>query len=554
MPEEREVLEVDVVFVGAGPASLAGAFHLANLLEKQGKSDLTIAVLEKGKDMGAHGISGAVMDPRGLRELIPDFIDQGAPVESPAKEDHVYFLTGNSALKFPVNPPFLNNHGNYIVSLGKLVQWLAKKVEEKGVNVFTGFPAAQLLIEGNTVVGVRTGDKGIDKFGNRKSNYEPGIDIRAKVTVLGEGPRGSLTKQIVNKWKMDGLNPQVYSLGVKEVWEVPAGNYETGRVIHTMGFPLKSETFGGGFIYGMANNLVSVGFVAGLDYKDPFLDPHNEFQKFKLHPLVKQILDGGKVHSYGAKTIPEGGWYSIPKSYANGLLIIGDSASLLNGQRLKGIHLAMKSGMLAAETIHEALKLNDFSESQLKGYETKVNQSWIKEELWKVRNFHQAYDHGLWAGMVHTGLQFLTGGRGLIDPWKRGPGHAEMKKVKEYYDGKIPDPFEIKVKEDKKVTFTKLTDVYYSGTIHEENQPVHLVVADTEICRTRCLHEFGSPCQHFCPANVYEMVEEKPGEGLRLRINASNCVHCKTCDIMDPYEIITWVTPEGGGGPDYKNL
>jgi electron-transferring-flavoprotein dehydrogenase len=554
MAEEREILEVDVVFVGAGPACLAGALHLANLLEKQGKTDLTIAVLEKGKDIGAHGISGAVMDPRGLRELMPDFLEQGAPVESPAKEDHVYFLTDKSSIKFPINPPFLNNHGNYIISLGKMVQWLAKKVEEKGVNVFTGFPAAQLLQEGDAVVGVRTGDKGIDRFGNRKSNYEPGIDIRAKVTVLGEGPRGSLTKQIVNQWNMHGLNPQVYSLGVKEVWEVPGGNYEMGRVIHTMGYPLKSETFGGGFIYGMANNLVSVGFVVGLDYKDPFLDPHNEFQRFKLHPLVKQILNGGKVHSYGAKTIPEGGWYSIPKSYANGLLIIGDSASLLNGQRLKGIHLAMKSGMLAAETIDEALKVNNFSESQLKSYTDKVDQSWIKQELWKVRNFHQAYDHGLWVGMFHTGLQFVTGGRGVIDPWKRGAGHEEMEMVKEYYDDKVPDAFEIKVKEDKKTTFTKLTDVYYSGTIHEENQPVHLVVHDTDICRLRCIHEYGSPCQHFCPANVYEMVEEKPGEGLRLRINASNCVHCKTCDIMDPYEIITWVTPEGSGGPDYKNL
>ena len=554
MAEEREVLEVDVVFVGAGPASLAGAYHLAGLLEKQGKSDLTIAVLEKGKDMGAHGISGAVMDPRGLQELIPDFLEAGAPVESPAKDDHVYFLRQDSAIKFPVIPPFLNNHGNYIVSLGKLVQWLAKKVEERGVNVFTGFPGAQLLLEGETVVGVRTGDKGIDKFGNKKNNYEPGIDIRAKVTVLGEGPRGSLTKQIVQKWNMQGLNPQVYSAGVKEVWEVPSGNYETGRVIHTMGFPLKSETFGGGFIYGMANNLVSIGFVTGLDYRDPYLDPHNEFQKFKTHPLVKQILDGGKVHSYGAKTIPEGGWYSVPKLYSNGLLLIGDSASLLNGQRLKGIHLAMKSGMLAAEAIDEALRANDFSETQLKSYKEKIDRSWIKEELWKVRNFHQAYENGLWVGMFHTGLQFLTGGRGLKDPWKRGEGFKEMETIKEYYNGSAPDPFAVKEKEDKKVTFSKLTDVYYSGTIHEENQPVHLIVHDLDICHQRCVQEYGNPCQHFCPANVYEMVEEKPGEGKRLRINASNCVHCKTCDIMDPYGIITWVTPEGGGGPDYKNL
>ena len=555
MAEEREVLEVDVVFVGAGPASLAGAIHLSNLLEKRGKKDLTIAVIEKGRDMGAHAISGAVMDPRALRELMPNFLEEGAPIESEAKHDSVYFLTQGGSMKFPINPPFLNNHGNYILSLGKLVQWMAQKAEAKGVNVFTGFPGSELLIEDKVVVGVRTGDKGIDKNGNKKPNYEPGIDIRAKVTVLGEGPRGTLTKQIVREWGMQGFNPQVYAVGVKEVWKVPDGNFQTGQVIHTMGYPLRSETFGGGFIYGMANNLVSIGFDVGLDYRDPFLDPHNEFQKYKKHPLVEKILKGGSVESYGAKSIPEGGWYSVPKLYANGLMLIGDSASFLNGQRLKGIHLGMKSGMLAAETIDEALEKNDFSETQLSSFKQKVDASWIKEELWKTRNFHQPYEHGnLWSGMFHTALQFLTNGRGLIDPWKASPGFEQMKKVGDYYGTNAPDAFGIKTKEDKQLTFTKLTDVYYSGTIHEENQPVHLHVADTNICVTRCAKEFGNPCQHFCPANVYEMVEEVPGAGKKLRINASNCVHCKTCDIMDPYEIITWVTPEGGGGPNYKNL
>lgn len=554
MPEEREVLDVDVLFVGAGPASLAGAIHLSDLLDKKGRKDLMIAVIEKGKEMGAHGISGAVLDPRALRELMPNFLEAGFPAESEAKDDSIYFFTESGSFKFPINPPFFNNHGNYIVSLGKVVQWMAKKAEDKGINVFTGFPGAELLIEDDKVVGVRTGDKGIDKNGDRKGNYEPGIDIRAKVTVLGEGPRGTLTKQIVQRWKMDGLNPQIYAAGVKEVWEVPEGNMPAGKIIHTMGYPLKSETFGGGFIYGMANNLVSVGFVVGLDYRDPFLDPHNEFQKYKLHPLVAKILKGGKVQSYGAKTIPEGGWYSIPKLYANGLLMIGDSASFLNGQRLKGIHLGMKSGMLAAETIADAIEKEDFSENQLKSYKERINASWIKDEMWKVRNFHQPYAHGLWAGMFHTALQFVSGGRGLIDPWKAHAGHEAMLKVAEYYGSKAPDAFEIKVKENKETTFTKLTDVYYSGTIHEENQPVHLRVADTDICRTKCAVEYGNPCQHFCPANVYEMVEEKPGDGKKLRINASNCVHCKTCDVMDPYQIITWVTPEGGGGPDYKNL
>ncbi len=320
-----------------------------------------------------------------------------------------------------------------------------------------------------------------------------------------------------------------------------------------MGYPLRSETFGGGFIYGMANNLVSIGFVVGLDYKDPFLDPHNQFQRFKQHPVVRRILKGGKVQSYGAKAIPEGGWYSVPKLYGNGLLIIGDSASMLNGQRLKGIHLGMKSGMLAAETILRALEKNDFSEATLQNYKDRVDASWIKDELWKVRNFHQPYEKGLWVGMFHTALQFLSGGRGLIDPWKGGEGYIRMEKIAEYYGRNVPDAFGRKTKEDKELTFTKLTDVYYSGTMHEENQPVHLVVHNYDICHGRCVVEYGNPCQHFCPANVYEIVEEKPGEK-RLRINASNCVHCKTCDIMDPYAIITWVTPEGGGGPNYKNL
>jgi electron-transferring-flavoprotein dehydrogenase len=554
MAQEREVLEVDVLFVGGGPASLAGAIHLADLLEKQGKKDTNIVVIEKGREMGAHGISGAVMDPRALKELIPNFLEDGAPVESEAKEDHVYFMTNKGALRFPINPPFLNNHGNYIISLGKFVQWLAQKAEAKGVNVFTGFPGAELLIENNTIVGVRTGDKGIDKNGSAKSNFEPGIDIRAKITILGEGPRGTLTKKIANLWKMNGLNPQVYAVGIKEVWEVPEGNFSTGKVIHTMGYPLTSETFGGGFIYGMANNLVSIGFVVGLDYKNPFLDPHSEFQKYKLHPLVAKILKGGKVQSYGAKSIPEGGWYSIPKLFANGLMLIGDSASLLNGQRLKGIHLSMKSGMLAAETALEALEKNDASEAVLSSYKDRVEKSWIRDELWKVRNFHQPYEKGFWIGMIHTALQFITGGRGLIDPWRAKAGHEEMKKISEYYGNNPPDSFALKVKEDKQLTFSKLTDVYFSGTVHEENQPVHLKVRDLNICHNQCVVEYGNPCQHFCPANVYEMVEEKPGEGKRLRINASNCVHCKTCDIMDPYGIIDWVTPEGGGGPNYKNL
>ena len=543
---QRETLEVDVLVVGGGPAGLAAAYHLRQL-----DKNLSIAVLEKGKEIGAHIISGAVMDPRGINELMPDWKQKGAPIENPVQEDHVVFLTKNRKFGFPIVPPPLQNHGNYIISLNKFTRWFGKEVEKSGVDIFAGFAGSDLLVEGDAVVGVRTGGKGIGKQGNKKPNFEPGIDICAKLTILAEGARGSLTKQLVKRFNLDGRrNPQVYAAGVKEVWDVPKEKKTSGRVIHTMGWPLRNEEFGGGFIYNMSDGRVSIGFVVGLDYLDPRLDPHQRFQEFKTHPYIRSILEGGALYSYGAKTIPEGGYWAQPEYYFNGGLIIGDAAGFLNSMRLKGIHLAFKTGMLAAQAAFESLQANDFSANKLKRFEDLVERSWVKEELWKVRNFHQSFEHGFVAGMFHTGLQMITGGRGLRNRYQNRPGHTRMRQLKEYYDVReLPPPPVF----DGKLTFDRLTDLYNSGTDHDEDQPCHLVVLQPDICHPRCTNEYGNPCQFFCPAAVYEMTDAGNGQR-RLQINASNCVHCKTCDIMDPYEIINWVTPEGGGGPGYELL
>jgi electron-transferring-flavoprotein dehydrogenase len=558
---EREQLPMDVVFVGAGPANLSAAYHLKQLIKQSGKfTDLEIAIVEKGPAVGAHILSGAVVDPRAIKEMMPDFIEQGCPVDAQVTADAAWYLTKTKKIVAPITPPPLVNKGKYIISLSKMCEWLAEKCETEGVNIFPEFPASEVLYDENEhVIGVRTGDKGIDKEGKPKGNFEAGVDLLAKITVLGEGSRGHLSKQLAERLNLnEGKEPQMFSLGIKELWEVPAGNIEEGMVIHTLGFPSDAKTYGGGWIYAMKNNIVSIGYVTGLDYLNPLLDPHAEFQKYKTHPAIAKILEGGKMLKYGAKTIAAGGWHTMPKLYTNGALLVGDCGVFLNGQRIKGIHTAMKSGMLAAETIFYALEKDDFTEKTLHKFDEKVNKSWLYDELHSVRNFHASFQQGRWLALANGGLQFLTGGRnwGLLDKGHHTVGHERMKKLADYgYKGdNIEQLYGEDCKFDNKLTFDKPTDVFHATVAHNEDQPVHLHVADTDICATRCAEEYGNPCQRFCPASVYEMENSEKTGRRELKINFSNCVHCKTCDVMDPYQMINWVTPEGGGGPNYKGM
>jgi len=551
MSVQREQLEADVLIVGAGPAGLSCALHLANLIKKHntsgGKPELSaenIYVLEKGREIGAHQLSGAIMNPKALAELVPDF-EKSAPLDTPVTDSASLIFTEKASYRLPITPPPFNNSGNYVISLSKIVKWLGGLVEAAGVNVFKGFAGAELIYEREGIGGVITEDKGLDKNGKPKDNYTPGYVLRSNVTVLAEGPRGSLTKHLVANKKLDNINPQSYGLGIKEFWEVQPGKIKPGFVAHTLGWPLSTKMYGGGWIYGLSNNRVSIGLVVALEYADAQFDPHAAFQIWKTHPFVRELLDGGKMVRYGAKSLPYGGWYAMPRNYVDGGLIVGDSGSLLDSQRLKGVHLAMKSGMLAAETIYEALKAGDTSAKTLKLYQEKIEHSYIKDELWKVRNFHQSFHNGLFVGLVLSGLQEITGGRGWVDPMRTRPGHQAYTKT---HGHPTPERF----KGDGKVTFDRLTDVYHSGTRHEEDQPCHLKVQDLNICSTRCAEEYGNPCQYFCPAAVYEMVKES--NGVKLKINAANCVHCKTCDIADPYQIIDWTVPEGGGGPNYEGM
>ena len=558
--ESREQLEVDVLFVGAGPACLSGALHLANLIRAHNRQStpgerlesVSIALIEKGREVGAHTLSGAILDPIALAELIPDYRERNAPLGSAVSEDSIYYLTAGNRFRLPWVPPPLNNHGNSLISLSRFVKWLGELVESRGVDLFAGFAGTELLFEGERLIGVRTGDKGIDRENRPKSSCEAGVDILAKVVVLGEGVHGSLARQAVKRLGLDrGKAPQVYAIGVKEVWELPQESPDKGQVIHTLGYPLRHEEFGGGFLYQMGRTL-SLGLVVGLDYKDPFLDPHRQFQRLKTHPLIASRLAGARLAAYGAKALPEGGYYAMPKSYFDGGLLIGDSAGLVNSMRLKGIHLAMKSGMLAAETILEALLRDDYSERTLSRYAVLLGNSWAAQELYRVRNFHQGFERGLGWGLLQAGLQMVTGGRGWRDPLPSRPGYQRMQPIADYHGAGAVPPSPLQA--DGETTFDKLTNVYFSGTRHEEDQPSHLRIADPRICQERCPREFGSPCQRFCPAGVYEIVPREDGRGSRLQVNPSNCVHCKTCDIMDPYQVITWVPPEGGGGPNYLNL
>ena len=547
---EREDLEVDALIVGAGPAGLACAIHLSRLLAEKGMEDRTVLVLEKAEDIGYHTLSGAVMDPRGMRELFPDWLELECPVESEVRSERVELLRpggGHKRLSPMLIPPPLHNEGNYVVSLYRVVRWMKEQAESLGVEVYPGFAGAEVLYDGSRVLGVQTRDAGVAKDGSRKGTFEPGMNVTAPVTVFAEGTRGSLARGLIDRL---GLAPQghdqIYATGIKELWEIPEerGADMLGRVIHTAGYPLTSRAYGGSWIYGQKDNRLSIGFVVALDHGDAKLDPHALFVKWKQHPAVQEHLQGGKVIRYGAKTIPEGGVFAMPRLQGDGFCLVGDTAGFLNAARLKGIHLGIKSGMLAAEAIAAALEKGDSSADSLAAYTAGFESSWAREELWGVRNWRQAFGGGMVRGAIDYAFQRVTGGRGLVA--QRGT-QADYKHMRPVSDSTFSAPTY-----DDSGSMDKLTDVYHSGAVHEEDQPPHLVVTEPDLCTSRCTAEYGNPCQHFCPAAVYEWPEGDSPAG--VIINASNCVHCKTCDIADPYQAIQWVVPEAGGGPKYIDM
>lgn len=549
--DERESMEYDVAVVGAGPAGLAFAIRL-----KQLQSDTRVCVIEKASAVGAQILSGAVIEPAPLDALLPDWRNHPPPICVPAARDEFLLLRdATHAMKLPT-PPQMHNHGNFIVSLGALCAWLAPQAEALGVDVFPGFAAADAVFNGaGAVAGVRIGDMGIAKDGSHKPGYTQGIDILATLTVLAEGCRGSLSKRLIAKYALDkDCDPQTYGIGLKELWQVPAGRAQPGHITHTVGWPLDNRTYGGSFIYQLDKDRIAIGLVAGLDYSDPLLRPWEAFQQLKHHPRIKPLLDGGQIVSAGARALIEGGLQSLPKVEMPGALLIGDAAGLMNVPKIKGTHQAIRSGMLAAE---------HFAETQSgAGFDARLRASPIAKELKKVRNIRPGFHGGLWRGLVNAAWETVTVG---LSPWTL-KNHADWTSLDKLDPPATrenrPGPNATSAREPGWIERTlpprdRLASVYFAATQHDEDQPVHLHVPDTSICVDRCVIEYANPCTRFCPANVYEMVEETVAEGgnpLRLQINAANCVHCKTCDIKDPYENIIWVTPEGGSGPNYQNL
>jgi electron-transferring-flavoprotein dehydrogenase len=556
---ERESMEVDVLYVGAGPGNLASAYHLVKQIEAQNaeaeKSGGTaiempvILIIEKGAGLGDHQLSGAVINPRAIKELMPDFVEQGFPTEYICNDSQFRMFWRTGGFKSPICPPPFYKNGYHIASLSNVVKWLGEKCEEIGIDIYPGFAASEILIEGDRVLGVRTGDMGIAADGSHKPTFQAGMDILAKVTVLGEGVRGSCTKQLLDLFDMHGDNPQTYETGIKEIWRVKPEKHKPGRVIHGSLLPDLAGGLNGMWLYDMKDNLVSYGFVTPISSEDPNNDSHLASQIFKTTPFMRDLLEGAELIRYGAKCIPTGALYAQPKLYCNGAMILGDGASMLNIMKLSGVHMAMKSGMLVAETIIDGLIADDFTALTLGAYTERFRDSWAYQEHLEARNFTGSIEMGTPFGMgVNIPLMMITRGRGLIDPIKTHPSHTAMKKIWELPKSKQePEPFEF----DGVLTFSKEHLVGYSGTVHEVDQPHHLKVADTDICSNECARDYGNPCEKFCPAAVYEMVENKESGVKELFIHHENCVHCKTCDIADPYQIITWVTPEGGEGPDY---
>lgn len=549
---DREAMEFDVLIVGAGPAGLSAAIKLKQLAAAAEK-EISVCVIEKGSEVGAHILSGAVIDPIALNELIPDWKDKSAPLNTPVTDDRFLYLTETGAMRIPnfVMPPLMSNHGNYIVSLGNVCRWLGQQAESLGVEVFAGFAAAEVLYdEQGRVKGVATGDMGIGRDGEKTENYEPGIELHAKYTLIAEGVRGSLAKQLIAKFKLHAESDfPKFGIGIKELWEIDPAKHKAGLVVHTMGWPLDGSTGGGSFMYHLENNQVAIGFVIHLNYKNPYLSPFDEFQRYKLHPAIKPYLEGGRRISYGARAITEGGWQSVPKLIFPGGALIGCSAGFVNLPRIKGSHNAMKSGMLAAEAAFAALGAGR-SHDELADYPTAVNKSWIADDLKKVRNVKPLWSKlGLIGGLGLGGLDMWMRTLKIGLPFTLGhgkPDYATLKLASACQPIAYPKP-------DGKISFDKLSSVFVSNTNHEENQPIHLKLADPTIPIAKNLPTWAEPAQRYCPAGVYEVVTDDTG-GKRFQINAQNCVHCKTCDIKDPSQNINWTVPQGGGGPNYPNM
>ncbi len=542
---DRESMSYDVVVVGGGPSGLAAAIRLKQLAAESGR-EASVCVIEKGAEIGAHILSGAVIEPRALNELIPDWKEKGAPLLTPASDDNFVFLTAKHAIRLPT-PPQMNNHGNYVASLGNLCRWLATQAEELGVEIYPGFAAAEVLYdEAGRVKGVATGNMGVGKDGKPTANFQPGVELHGRYTLFAEGCRGSLTKTLFERFDLrKGVDPQTFAIGIKELWEVDPAKHQPGRIVHTIGWPLSSDTYGGSFLYHLENNQVFVGLVVGLDYTNPWLSPFEEFQRFKNHPKVRPLFEGGRRIAYGARALNEGGFQSIPKLVFPGGALIGCTAGFMNVPKIKGSHTAMKTGMLAAEAAFEALGKDGLVE--LDSYLVALKKSWVWSELKASRNIRPAFHLGLAGGLLGSALDtYILRGHA---PWTlhHTPDYSKLMKANEAMPIDYPKP-------DGVVSFDRLSSVFLSATNHEENQPVHLQLKNPDVAVDVNLALYDSPEQRYCPAGVYEIVRDVDGLNPRLQINAQNCVHCKTCDIKDPTQNINWVVPEGGGGPNYPNM
>jgi len=549
----NDKVSTDVLIIGGGPSGLATAIHLADLFKQTGQTH-RILLIEKGSSIGSHILSGAVIKPAVFKELLPEVDIAEIPFNAKVVKDRTVWLTKNGSITFPFHIPYMNNIGNFTASLGQVCKYLAVKAEEKGVEIYTGFSVDEILYKDGKVIGAKTKDTGIDHHGHQMENFQAGTSVEARITVFAEGTRGSLAKMLISRFNLTkGKNEQVYSLGCKELWSVPKGRIAPGEIYHTMGYPLNFDEFGGGFIYGLNDDKVAVGLVVGLDYKDPTFDTHDAMQIWKTTPFVSNILKGGKLVEYGAKTLPEGGYYAIPKLYVDNALIVGDSAGMLAMPALKGVHLAIKSGMLAAETAANALAKNDTSENSLQQYEVLVNKSWIRKELYPVRNFRQGFAKGLIAGGIQFGMQLLTGGAGFFGRLRSHPDSDTTLKITELITKPFKERFKGQLEFDKVLTFDKATDIYYSGVHHDEQQVVHLHINDQENFDAVNIAQYEAAEQFFCSSEVYEIHTNKAGKR-ELRIHAENCMHCKTCDIKSQGKGITWIVPNGGNGPEFQNM